>query len=464
MSNVLDLINRIASTTKKTEKVKILREVLPGGKNEHLREPLWMALKGAYDPGIKFGTKSFPWPDGFTTGDDALGLHAAIRQAINLSLDGVRGKKLKARLEAIAGRMTEDDATVFVSVIAKNLNCGVNAKLANDAFPDLIELHPYMRCSPLSVKGLSRLSPPYICEEKLDGLYVDILVRKGKPNIVRSRNGKNLDKLISQEMINVDPIGDDYVLMGEALVFNEDSYEVLPRSLGNGYINSDDVDIERIVIDVWDCVPYADWKSGYCPTKRMVRIEDTENAVGYFFNHAGNKSCLRMCDIKVFHSLGMVLDAYRKYRNMGREGVVLKSFEGIWKDGTSRDQMKIKAIADCDLIVTGVNPGTGKNANLIGSVDVETLCGKIKCSVSGFTDSERLELSELGKGLIGRIFTIEFNDIVSCNGVDSLFLPRFVELRTDKSVPNTKEEVIESLETVDKNIELIFLEVSKVKR
>jgi hypothetical protein len=62
----------------------------------------------------------------------------------------------------------------------------------------------------------------------------------------------------------------------------------------------------------------------------------------------------------------------------------------------------------------------------------------MEVSVSGFTDSQRVEISKSVDEWIGEIIAVRYNEkITDRNGNNSLFLPRFVERRTDKTVADT---------------------------
>ena len=51
----------------------------------------------------------------------------------------------------------------------------------------------------------------------------------------------------------------------------------------------------------------------------------------------------------------------------GKEGVVLKNPTAIWRDGTSKEQVKLKLELDCDLKVIGFEEGEGKFAGTLSS-------------------------------------------------------------------------------------------------
>ena len=98
--------------------------------------------------------------------------------------------------------------------------------------------------------------------------------------------------------------------------------------------------------------------------------------------------------------------------------------------------MKYKPVHDYDLVVIGVEPGTGKNKGRMGALVCEGVDdGKhIVVNVgSGFTDVERQEYWDNRNDVIGRSAVV-MADAITLNqsGSYSLRFPRFKSFRYDK--------------------------------
>jgi DNA ligase-1 len=129
----------------------------------------------------------------------------------------------------------------------------------------------------------------------------------------------------------------------------------------------------------------------------------------------------------------------------GEEGTIIKNFDHVWEDKRSKGLVKMKAEKDCDLEVIGFNPGKGKNLGLIGSIICTSADNKVEVSISGLTDALRKEITDNQADWIGRIVEVKYNERISSRtrtDVDSLFLPRFVELREDKDAANNSAEIL----------------------
>jgi hypothetical protein len=68
----------------------------------------------------------------------------------------------------------------------------------------------------------------------------------------------------------------------------------------------------------------------------------------------------------------------------------------------------------------------------------------VEVNISGFSDDLREWITNNIDSLIGKIATVLYNERITSKGrgsVDSLFLPRFVEFRNDKSIANSSKEI-----------------------
>jgi ATP-dependent DNA ligase len=93
----------------------------------------------------------------------------------------------------------------------------------------------------------------------------------------------------------------------------------------------------------------------------------------------------------------------------------------------------MKAELEADLRVTGFTEGTGKYMGKIGSLVVESADGKVRTSVgTGLSDEQRS--LDFVKEFKSKIVSVKYNALISDKKTDtkSLFLPVFIEVRTDK--------------------------------
>jgi len=139
------------------------------------------------------------------------------------------------------------------------------------------------------------------------------------------------------------------------------------------------------------------------------------------------------------------MEHFQEMLNQGEEGTVLKALDGAWKDGKPTWQIKFKLEMDMDLRIIGFNYGTGKNSEVISSLNCETECGLLKTRPTGINEAMMKDITERQDELLGTIVEVK------CSGVSqdidsnySLLHPVFKGLRIgEKDIANTLVEVLE---------------------
>jgi hypothetical protein len=131
---------------------------------------------------------------------------------------------------------------------------------------------------------------------------------------------------------------------------------------------------------------------------------------------------------------------FKRYLDQGQEGIILKDLNGPWEDKRAKHQIKFKGELECDLKIVGLQEGTGKYAGMLGAVLCESADGIVKTSVgSGFSDDQR---KTLGPEIIGKVMAIKYNmRIRNKQGEESLFLPIVLEIREDKTVADSSQDI-----------------------
>jgi DNA ligase-1 len=148
----------------------------------------------------------------------------------------------------------------------------------------------------------------------------------------------------------------------------------------------------------------------------------------------GASDFIKIIETETVKSLDEARNHYSKMRLEGKEGTILKRNTGIWKNGTSKDQVKFKDEKVADLIILAQNEGTGKNKETFGSLLCSSEDGLLFVSVSGFTDEKRKEIYDNWSTWEGLIIHVKYNELIhDINGDYSLFLPRFDGIAFDKS-------------------------------
>ena len=433
----------IAEEPKKTVKVAFLEEFLED-------EDFGKVVKYAYDPLMNFGilkkidTGGHSGTENFS--EETWWILDKLADRI------LTGNSAKARVGDHLLFLNKESQELFHRILNKDLRAGFSAKSVNKAHKGFIKTFPYMRCSTQKEVPLTELNweAGVFSQEKADGMFVNINV-SGEALGFDSENPCNdvpfQTKVVTRAGqtfprnfggIDMMLVG-GYQYHGEALVWNDIECEYLSRKKGNGRLNSvlqggSLGENLHVHFRLWDMVPLEDVQEGICNTT----YENRWGALRVATQGIGNK--VHMVHSPVLHHMEEVQAHFDEVVGDGNEGLVIKNKSAIWKDGTSRQQVKMKAERECELLVEHINNGNGKYAGMVGSLACISLFGGVKVNVSGLTDAQRNDNSWPGS-----IITVKFNEVISSKshgGALSLFLPRLVERRFDKHIPDTTEYIL----------------------
>lgn len=338
-------------------------------------------------------------------------------------------------------------------ILRGRLDAGFDIKTILEIDDTLIFHSPYCRCSGYEEIDNIDFSKGAYSQLKADGMFLNIHLDSWAVRYT-TRNGNDLRIPGVETRFAVFP--NDHVLMGEALVMNEGRTGFLPRAKGNAIINKgqdgtiSQEEASRIRFFLWDMIPAADFKQRRSLIPYSERFTKAQEYCGI--------SSVEMIETRIVWSLGEAKAHYKEIRNRPMpegtkplEGTILKDAGALWEDGTSKYQVKGKALKSCEVLVTGWNPGKigGKNENRIGSLVVQSGCGKLVGSVSGLTDEQRNRDPE---SWVGQIITVEFNDVSESKATDirSFDHARIDgDVRTDKKVADDLEYIL-AVKEVDK--------------
>ena len=276
---------------------------------------------------------------------------------------------------------------------------------------------------------------------KMDGMRANSYIKNEQVTFF-ARSGKLLDLLgnMEEELIYM-AAGEDIVYDGELWTADENG-NPLPRKISNGICSKalkgtiSEAEAALINFTVWDRIPMDNWKAGYVSTPYETRFKFLDDDT---YHKPGNK--VHIIESVEVENIEEAQEVFQSYLESGQEGIILKGINAPWEDKRSKHQLKFKAEISADLVCTGVKEGSGKYAGMIGALELETSDGLIQCSCGSGLDDEarKKDPSEY----IGKIIEVKFNEKIKSKGNKpmSLFLPIFVEVRLDKFIANSSEEI-----------------------
>lgn len=322
---------------------------------------------------------------------------------------------------------------VLAKVLTKRMNIGVGAKLINKAVGKELIPDPSLMLAEDDHKAIDKWNS-IVCEEKYDGVRVICAIENRKAKFY-TRAFNELDtKYLSK-------IADQLLHLSRDLgnIFFDGELTDKDRKSVSGKVNQilkgspkesigDDLLFNAFDIDGMDSIRKGKGTSPY--TIRRGTLERVFEAGG----ETPNVVMARKWEAKTKEEL---MPIYEEIVANGGEGVIMKDPSHVYECKRSKSWIKFKEVEDCDLEVTGWYPGEGKREGFIGGFNCKDASGEYNVKVgSGFTEADLISLSKDPNSLIGRIVTLQYNvPIEDKNGNKSLFLPRFIEVRSDKTEP-----------------------------
>lgn len=433
---MLNFLNLLAKTASTNDKLAILESA----KNDTNKR---LVFELAYNPRIKFWIKKRPESSYFSTvyhkGD--------LTNALNKLVENIANRKLtgNAAIEFVShllDNLTKFDQEVLYRVIERDLKCGVNTKLINKVWKDLIPEYPVLLCGKFNEKTEKNIKYPAIFQCKMDSSRINLEIADGKFVSATTRNGSVLS--ISQFDELKLPFADRCILDGE-LMWRFPDGKVAERKISNGYVTKavrgtiTPEEEKGLYVVVWDWIPFQDFEQEVCKIPYSERLKVVESLRD--FDTDGK---LEVVETEVVNSREEVMEKYQRNLDRGEEGGILKSINGIWEAKRSKYQLKLKAEDPADLLVIGFTLGTPGTQfdGMLGALVCQTSCGQLEVSVgSGFKHKQGER--DNPESYVGKIIQVKYNCVISSRGSDkkSLFLPIFDGIRDDKTTANSLEDL-----------------------
>ncbi|WP_193333365.1 DNA ligase [Duganella sp. FT27W] len=442
---VFGLIEAIANTPGKNDKLAMLKKCSSSA-------TLKRVLKMANDPLISYGIRKVP-------------ARTALRDTGELFndrtweiLDSMSNRTLtgSAMQSAIAyeiDRLSLYSAELFKRIMLKDMRAGFAEESTNKTWPGLLPDFPYMRCSlPKHAKMADwDWAAGVFSQEKADGMFTNVNHEVTGAVFMYSRQGsmfpmESFGELVDAIRLTLAPGTQTH---GEMLVMRDGA--VLAREIGNGILNSvlqggQFGPSEKPIFMAWDQIPLASvvpkgsFETPYRDRLRVLLGQIT----------AAHSPVIKLVPTRLVRSLKEAYAHYAELLAKGKEGTIVKNPVAIWRDGTSKDQVKLKLEFELDMEVTAVVLGKAnkKTAGRPGSLTCSTAGGMLVTDVAIKGEAMRDDVEANPEKYVGAIMPVTANMILrpsQSNPLHSLFLPRFSQStpRMDKTVADSLERAFE---------------------
>ncbi len=340
--------------------------------------------------------------------------------------------------------LSPGDTLIATRVLNRDLRINMGRTQVNKVFPNLISRTVYMRCGVFNKDTAKKINiNGAIVQLKADGTYREFQVDNGTVSST-SRSGEEYEYPVHFELMKDFPNGHYF---GELTVLAETG-DLMTRAEGNGLINSDAPPHERIVFEVWDYVTPEEYALAARKEKGKIPYVKRLGTLTEILANQTPTVQIKLIETHTVSSIKEALTHCSNWMNAGLEGAILKDAGSVFRDGTNPQQLKLKLELDAEVRITGFQEGTPGTARekTFGAILFETDDGMVKGRTSGFTDAQLKDFNSRRAEMIGKIITVQFNDLSKARGNDyyALSHPRFIELREDRTDTDTLERILES--------------------
>lgn len=372
-------------------------------------------LKHTYDPFITYGIKQVPKPtaagtDEFTTVTWQLLWKLRDRE--------LTGNAAKQAIQEELDKLTEASQTLLTRILKKDLRAGFTANTCNKVEPAFIFVFECMLAHKFEEKRIKRW--PVAAEPKYDGVR-SLAIWNGTQVTFYSRTGKVFEGMgpIARQLEarfkrhGMAPM----VLDGELMDRNNSFNQIV------GDVHKKDFEAENAVFYVFEAMHLEEFeqdtvKGDYTQRRRkLVKL----------YNQAdlATLPCLRLTPVRILDCVEAIQSWADDIMQAGGEGLIVKPLDGEYQKKRSHNWLKIKGEHSVDLVVTGIEPGTGKYEGKIGALLVDFQGVTVNVG-SGLTDALR---DKPGDHFVGRLIEVKYHEVTPDK---SLRHPRFIRFRDDK--------------------------------
>ncbi len=325
---------------------------------------------------------------------------------------------------------------MLMKILTKRMNIGLGAKLINKAVGSEIIPDLSLMLATDKQDEIEKWDQIY-CEEKYDGVRV---IARMNPDRTFSFYTRAFNELDSSKLSK---IGKDLSLIsdkaGHTSIFYDGELTDFDRKSVSGKVTQilkgtapDNID-DNFLFNVFDLEDNSTLESG----KGSVLYTERRKILSETLNFLPESSNIRLGQMWEVNSMEDTLIIYKDIVDNGGEGVICKN-DHFYECKRSKSWVKLKEVSDCDLEIVGWYPGEGRREGFIGGLICTDFSKTLNVKIgAGFTDEDLNNLSKNPDDLIGKIAAIQYNvTITDKYQKRSLFLPRFIEIRSDKAIPD----------------------------
>lgn len=453
----VNVLTEVKNNSSRNAKLAILTKYIDSLRNTKEYNLLKLLCQCVFDYQKTYNIQKIP--DFYYTGGNYTLEHHLTNGVIPaLSQKTVTGYAAKELLaNALSESICDNTKHLLLCVINKSFDVGADLNTFTTAFgEELVTEHQVSLCSPGTQKLIDSFPYPCFGQLKYDAMRIEIDSNFANVPTLVTRPGKSmftnnpvLDAALLLPLKNIKDVyakygyyisGNRMHVDGEMVFLDKDGKKH-PRQVSNGIANKvlkgtkDIIETKEIIFCVWDIITPEE-KQGLLEIPYHVRLNILKEL-------CANNAVYELAETTVINSKQEAMNLAITYIKEGLEGCIIKTFDMKWSGKRVKTQIKLKAARECELRIVGFNiAADNKYHGLIGSLECVSEDGLVSANISGLTDAERSDL--LQDNVIGTIITVRYNEMLANkkdNNKFSLFLPRMIERRLDKTKADTYDTI-----------------------
>lgn len=400
MEKVLEILNRLRSTTKTNEKLAILKQ---HSGNELLKEILYYTYS---DKNYGFSEKLLRQAMESYETKFILTWKSYKDMLDELSSSNINDK-LREQTYEFLSLYSEEERDLYINIISNDLKIGMNVKSINKAIPGLIPTFGVQLAESFFKQKEGFLDgKEFILSTKLDGNRLVAIKNKDKVEF-KTRQGKVMEGLIELEEEFKD-IPNGIVLDGELILKND-------KNLPSDDLFRETMKVARkkgekrnLEFHVFDCIELDGFNKSYDPTPCIERKQKVSNLI------KNKKWLIEVPALYIGKDTNMITKLLDEAISNNQEGIMINIANSGYSCKRTKDILKVKAFLDGDMRCIDIIEGTGKNVNKLGAITVEfEYEGKLyRCDCgSGFSQEERELYFGNPELILNKIVTIGYFEI-----------------------------------------------------
>lgn len=334
----------------------------------------------------------------------------------------------------------DSEKEFFNRVICKDVVVGMDVKLINSVYPNLVPTFEVCLCDkyydrPELVDGTKE----FAISVKIDGCRCIAIKEQGQVKLI-SRQGKPWTGLVEIERAIQALPSDNFIMDGEITIKNFMQYpskEVYKMT--TKIISTKEEEKKGVCLNVFDFMPLENWNRKSCDLayyQRRFRLDE-------LLRESDSDALSYVSDIYVGADVSKIEELMKGIvREDDWEGLVIKFTESPYEWKRSKNWLKVKAFDEMDLVITGTEEGTNANKGRLGALVCEVehpVLGHIEAKVgSGYSEDERIRFWDMRDELIGRTISVQYFEQTenTSTHIKSLRFPVFLELKEEGQLPN----------------------------